>query len=241
MISMIRTKISAFTTIPSGIGAFIFLAGVIVAVASFFLGLPAAADFLMTGRLEWTPAVWTLMGFSFFAGLLYQSSKTEATQWKTKSIITPAELEIASMMWNTVYMPKPHEDKSKPLWVGVGIFVLVLLIRCGFEFNWHSVSKALPQALMAWGAYALIIQTPWSAHLQLVAEKRATQRNEFSQYVIEARRASTDTWESLYISKDLDDCTDVLKKYAARKKAGEFNDIRVVEEEGIRQVRMTFG
>lgn len=241
MISMIRTKISDFTTVPSGIGIFLFLVGVIIAIVFFFLGLPAAADLLMTGKLEWTPAVWTLMGLSFFAGFLYHSSTAEATQWQTKSIITPAELEIASMMWNSVAVPKPHEDKSKPLWVGVGIFVLVLLIRCGFEFNWYYISQALPQALMAWGTYALLIQAPWSAHLQLVAEKRATQRNEFSQYVIEARRASTDTWESLYVSKDLDDCTEALKKYAAKKKAGEFNDIRVVEEEGIRQVRMTFG
>lgn len=240
MIAMIRAKLSANMAVLSGIGVFLYMGGVIVAVVFFFLGLPAAADFLLTGRLEWIPAVWTLMGFSFFAGLLYRSATDDATQWQTKSIITPAEQEIASMMWNSVNVPKPHEDKSKPLWVGFAIFILVWLIRFDFEFSWYSISQALPQALMVWGAYALIIQAPWSAHLQLIAEKRASQRNEFTQYVIEARNASMDTWESLYISKNLNDCTEALKNYAIRKRAGEFNDIRVVEEEGTRQVRMTF-
>lgn len=241
MISMIRTKLSEFTTSFSGSKELFVMGCGIAAIISLFIGLPGAINFIMHGKIEGISFAWTLMGLSFFAGIVYQSLETETKHWQTKSIITPTEQQVASIIWNATSSPDPHKDETIPVWIGIGVFAVALLARHNIESVWQDLFQTLPQALMAWGTYTLLIQLPWSASLRSSMAKRTTQRHEFIRYVIEAKTTTTDEWESLHSAKDLDDCNEVLKSYAERKKTGEFIDIRVIEEVGIRQVRITDG
>jgi len=240
MLNTLKAKLTLVMSHCAGSSAIIVFVGLVAAAIFFFLGIEPAGELLLVGRSDSIAGIWTVMAASFFGGHLSQFFAADRKQWESKTVITPAESAIAGLMWNGVYTAQAHEDGAKPGWIGIGLFVFILLINAGFDFDWDYISRALPAGLIAWGAYALIIQAPWSAYLRSVAEKRSTKRTSYTQYIIEAKRSSTAAWEKLHSSEDLNDCKEVLQKYKAGRVSGEYDEMRVVEEVGMRQVRMTF-
>lgn len=220
MISMIRNKLFELMSAAGWVKPFISVGGLVIAIFFFMIGLLTIPNLLLAEKFTSMPSVWTLMVLSFLSGLLVRRFHHDAERWGTNSA--------------------NYELQSIPYLLGIGVFFVILLIQSNFDFRWYFISQGWPQALMAWGVYALIIQLPWSCYLTLIAGKRETQSVEFVQYAIEVKRNSDAMWVKAFTVEDINSCSEMMKKYHVEKEAGNIHDLRMVEEEGIRQVRVTF-
>lgn len=220
-------------------GCLFYIAFFLVAAIGFLAGLPSAWSLLTTGRIDSYAGIWTLMVATFFGGMLYKQFSSEREDWQSKSVITPVEHQVAAFIWNSV-IDVEHKDKKIPGRVGVGVFVLVLMFNAQFEFSWHYLMPALGTAFMAWGAFALVVQAPWSASLGCDAERQSTKKSSYSHYVLEVKKNQSGEWERLLIAGEFTDVECALEQVKSLRASGKYSDMRVIEESGMRQVRMTF-
>lgn len=242
MVETLKKKLRRFlSTSPFTFysGYLFYIAVFLVATFGFLAGLPSAWSLLTKGSMDSYAGIWTLMVATFFGGLLYKQFSSEKEDWQSKSVITPAEHQVAAFIWDSVDVVE-HKDKEIPGWVGVGVFVLVLMVNAHFEFSWYYLKPALETAFMAWGAFALVVQAPWSASLGCDAERQSTKKSSYSYYVLEVKKNQSGEWERLLTAGEIADLEGALEQIKSLRESGKYSDMRLIEESGMRQVRMTF-
>ncbi len=230
---------SQFPLSLSDFGSYFHLAMIVVAAFVFIIGVPIAWSMVTSGKIASIEGVWALMIATFFGGFLYKDASIEVEKWQSKTVIESHELVLAEHMWNS-HSVAEHQYKNLPRGIGLAVFAVVLLFNCGFSFSEDSLRGAVGPAFMAWGAFALIVQAPWSADLRCSSEKRATKRSAFTYYVLEAKSSDTGKWERLHMAEDLSGFKGPLEQYRSLRVLGKYSDMRMTEESGMRQVRMTF-
>jgi hypothetical protein len=194
---------------------------------------------MLSGRIKSYEGIWTLMVAAFLGGMFFKQFEAEKKEWQWKSVVTPAEHDVISLVWGGVILVD-HKIRAIPGWIGIVVFALVLMINADFQFSWNYLQPAIGTAFMAWGAYALVVQAPWSAYLGYIAVKEQTKQSAFFNYVLEAKVVESGEWERIQTSQAPFDFNGTKQKYRSLTAHGKYSDIRVVEESGKRQVRVTF-
>lgn len=239
MVKTLKEKLVAFSSDWSLATLIFHLAMFLAAVVVFFVGLESLTSFLLSGRMKSYEGIWTLMVAAFLGGIFFKQFWAEKEEWQWKSVVTPAEHEVISLVWGGVDLVD-HKIRAIPGWIGIGVFALVLMINADFQFSWNYLQPATGAAFMAWGAYALVVQAPWSAYLGYIAVKEQTKQSSFFNYVLEAKVIKSGEWERIQTSQAPFNFNGTKQKYQTLKASEKYSDIRVMEESGKRQVRITF-
>ena len=211
----------------------------LVALFIFIGGIEPSIALVFEGTVSSFPGIWTSMVAAFIGGMLWKQFTTAKDEWKWKQIITRPEHEFISWLWGGTIMVD-HKIRAVPGWIGIAIFALTLIIKADFQFGWNNIRFAFGPAFMAWGAYGLVIQAPWSAYLSYAVIRENTKQSAFLDLVLEARGLDTGIWERIQILPMPFNINTALHKYQELIASKKYSDVRVVEESGKRQIRLTF-
>lgn len=239
MIKTLREKLMTFSSDWSLATLIFHLAMLLAALVVFIVGLESLTPLLLSGRMKSYEGIWTLMVAAFLGGMFYKQFEAGKEEWQWKYVVTPAEHDVISLVWGGVILVD-HKIRAIPGWIGIGVFALVLMINSDFQFSWNYLKPAIGTAFMAWGTYALVVQAPWAAYLGYIAVKKQTKQSSFFNYVLEAKVVKSGEWERIQTSQAPFDFNGTKQKYQSLKASEKYSDIRVVEESGKRQVRVTF-
>lgn len=158
--------------------ALLMILALLIGLLSIVLGGQSVFGMLGGGAPN-TPGVWMLIFMAFMSGGLYQSYTDVTNAHKTTHVV---------------------DTKEGGLRTGIALAIFFISIILGTDFlavwsmTWSEFMQALPNSLLAVGAYVVIIQAPWSAYEQSEAEKRAHPKKYFTHYYLETRRNDSDTW-----------------------------------------------
>lgn len=158
--------------------ALLMILALLIGLLSIVLGGQSVFGMLGGGAPN-TPGIWMLIFMAFMSGGLYQSYTDVTNAHKTTHVV---------------------DTKEGGVRTGIALAIFFISIILGTDFlavwsmTWSEFMQALPNSLLAVGAYVVIIQAPWSAYEMSEAQKRAHPKKYFTHYYLETRRNDSDTW-----------------------------------------------
>ena len=162
-------------------GGLIIVPALLIALLSIVVGVESVFG-MLGGSAPNTPGVWALIFMAFMSGGLYQSYTAVIDAHQTTLVVNTKEGGIRTG-------------------IAVGIFFISIILGTDFlavrSMTWSEFMRALPNSLLAVGAYVVIIQAPWYAYEKSEAERRAHPKKYFTHYYLETRRNDSDTWARL--------------------------------------------
>lgn len=201
----------------------------LVAVPVLFLGLvfliPGLISVagMMVGGAPDTTGVWALIVLSFFSGQMYQQYTDEIATHRSSIVVENKGGEIRTLL-------------------GFAIFCLSLIVESdllmyGNSTTWQELMRAMPNALLAWGAYVVIIQAPWSTSVQSSVEQAAHPKTRFSRYHIEKKENENTPWIRIRsLEGDYDQLDNALSLMQATSENESPMAVRVIKESGVHEI-----
>jgi hypothetical protein len=159
-------------------GLLLAILALLIGILSIVLGGQSVLGMLGGGAPN-TPGIWALICMAFLSGSMYQTYADINNSHGTTHVVETKEGRLRTGIALAIF--------SISLIFGTDFLASLSMTR--FEFL-----QALPNSLLAVGAYVVIVQAPWSAYEMSEVHTRTHPKNRFTHYYLETRLNDADPW-----------------------------------------------